>query len=75
MRLPNSSISYPQWSLLRSWPVKSLTDCGIATRHALYGTWFEIQGDEIFRPVRSQGQTSLLYDGHRVFPGDKATWT
>jgi len=41
MKLKNNPVSYPECSLLRSWPGKRLTDGGTATRHELDGTVFE----------------------------------
>ena len=48
---------------------------GIATRYGLDGPEIEsCKGGEIFRtrPHRLWGPPSLLYSGHRVFPGGKA---
>ena len=48
---------------------------GIATRYGLDGTGIESRwGGEIFRtsPDRPWVPPSLLYNGYRVFPGDKA---
>ena len=47
---------------------------GIATRYGLDGPGIEPWGEEIFRtrPDRPWGPPSLLYNGYRVFPRDKA---
>ena len=46
---------------------------GIATGYGLDGTGSNPDGGEIFRtcPDRIWGPRSLLYNGHRVFPGGK----
>ena len=46
---------------------------GIATDYGLDGSGSNPGGDEIFRtrPDRPWGPLSLLYNGYRVFPGDK----
>jgi hypothetical protein len=46
---------------------------GIATRYGLEGTEIESRWGEISftYPDRLRGQPSLLYNGYRVFPGDK----
>ena len=45
----------------------------IATDYGLNGTGIESQSGDIFRtrPHRPWGPPSLLYNGYRVFPGDK----
>jgi hypothetical protein len=47
---------------------------GIATRYGLDGPGIESRWGQIFRtrPDRPLGPPSLLYNGYRVFPGDKA---
>ena len=47
---------------------------GITTRYGLDGPGSNPGGGEIFRtrPDRSWGPSSLLYNGYRVFLGDKA---
>ena len=46
---------------------------GIATGYGLDGPGIEYRWGEIFRtrPDRPWSQPSLLYNGHRVFPGGK----
>jgi hypothetical protein len=46
---------------------------GIATRYGLEVPGIESRCGEIFRtyPDRLQGPTSILYNGYRLFPGDK----
>jgi hypothetical protein len=46
---------------------------GIATRYGLEGPVIESRWGEIFHtyPDRLRGPPSLLYNGYRVFPGDK----
>jgi hypothetical protein len=48
----------------------------IATRYELQGPGIESWWGEIFRtyPDRLRGQSSLLYNGYRVFPGCKSGW-
>jgi hypothetical protein len=50
---------------------------GIATGYRLDGLGIESRWGEIFRtrPEWTWGPPSLLYNGYRVFPGDKATGT
>jgi len=47
---------------------------GVATRYGLDGPGIESRWSEIFRtcPDRPWGPPSLLYNGYRVFLGDKA---
>ena len=53
MNLRSNPVSYPECSLLPSWPGKRLTEGGTATRHELDGTVFEPRWHEISRPVLS----------------------
>jgi hypothetical protein len=48
---------------------------GIATRYGLEGPGIESRWGEIFRtyPDRLRGPPSLLYNGHRAFPGGKGS--
>jgi hypothetical protein len=60
-----------QYCISSSGPGRSV---GIATGYGMDGPGIESQWGEIFltRPDRPWGPPSLMYNGHRVFPGGKA---
>jgi len=49
---------------------------GVATRHEMEVPGIESRWGEIFRTSsdRLRGPPSLLYNGYRVFPGNKGGW-
>ena len=61
------------FTLVINWTSGPGSEVGIATAYGLDGPGIESRWGEIFRtsPDRPWGPASLLYNGHRVFPGGK----